>query len=179
METKGFFQFEIFINVLVSSLRFIWIPMLWVHSHYKFINSFSAGIVFIRPNRFWRRGAYKDDPRAERVNQCETGLMYNDPSRVMVKTTQSISIHRVCWTMCHTQPLSIIFQEIWVRWVHPRNKQAKFTFLPKHLSPCQLWYRYLVIEVGVETMPIAQGVEAFCAQGWIFEQPETLKCKAG
>ena len=27
---KGFFQFEIIINVLVSSLQFIWIPMLWV-----------------------------------------------------------------------------------------------------------------------------------------------------
>ena len=27
-ETKGFFQFEIIINVLVSSFRFIWIPML-------------------------------------------------------------------------------------------------------------------------------------------------------
>ena len=28
---KGFFQFEIIINVLVSSSCFIWIPMLWVH----------------------------------------------------------------------------------------------------------------------------------------------------
>ena len=29
METKGFYQFEIIINVFVSSLCFIWIPMLW------------------------------------------------------------------------------------------------------------------------------------------------------
>ena len=42
METKGFFQFESIINVLVSS--FIWIPMLWVHGHYKYVYSYSAGI---------------------------------------------------------------------------------------------------------------------------------------
>ena len=29
--TKGFFQFEIIINVLVSSFWFIWIPMLWLY----------------------------------------------------------------------------------------------------------------------------------------------------
>ena len=32
--TKRFFKFEIIINVLVSSLRFIWIPMLGVYGHY-------------------------------------------------------------------------------------------------------------------------------------------------
>ena len=31
---KGFFQFKITINILVSSFRFIWIPMLWVYGHY-------------------------------------------------------------------------------------------------------------------------------------------------
>ena len=47
-------------NVLISSFRFIWIPMLWVFGHYTHFNSFSAGIVFIRQNltstdvRFWR-----------------------------------------------------------------------------------------------------------------------------
>ena len=30
---KGFIQFEIPINVLVSSFWFIWIPMLWVYGH--------------------------------------------------------------------------------------------------------------------------------------------------
>ena len=33
METKDFFQFEIILIVLVSFLRFIWIPMLWVYGH--------------------------------------------------------------------------------------------------------------------------------------------------
>ena len=33
LETKGLFQFEIISNVLVSSIRFIWIPMLWVYGH--------------------------------------------------------------------------------------------------------------------------------------------------
>ena len=31
LRPKCFFQFEIIINVLVSSFRFIWIPMLWVY----------------------------------------------------------------------------------------------------------------------------------------------------
>ena len=61
METKMcFFQFEIIINVLVSSLQFIWIPMLRVYGHYRYFIFFSAWIVFIRQNltstdgRFWR-----------------------------------------------------------------------------------------------------------------------------
>ena len=57
---KGFFQFEIIINVSVSSFRFIWIPMLWVYGHYKYFNSYTAWIDFGRQNltstdvRFWR-----------------------------------------------------------------------------------------------------------------------------
>ena len=47
---KYFFQYEIIINVLISSSRFIWIPMFWVYCQYKYFNSFSAGIVFIRQN---------------------------------------------------------------------------------------------------------------------------------
>ena len=43
-------QFEIIINVLVSSFRFIWIPRLWVYGHYKYFNSFIVGIDFIRQN---------------------------------------------------------------------------------------------------------------------------------
>ena len=50
METEGFFQFEIIINVLVSPFSLVLIPMLWVYSHYKYFNSFSAGTVFIRQN---------------------------------------------------------------------------------------------------------------------------------
>ena len=33
---KGFSQFKIIINVFVSSLRFIWIAMLWVYGHYNY-----------------------------------------------------------------------------------------------------------------------------------------------
>ena len=36
LEQKGFFQFEIIINVLVSSFCFIWIPQLCVYGHYNF-----------------------------------------------------------------------------------------------------------------------------------------------
>ena len=53
---KVFFQFEIIINVLVSSYWFIWIPMVWVYGHYKYLYSYSAGIDFSRQNltsTFW------------------------------------------------------------------------------------------------------------------------------
>ena len=43
---QGFFQFEIIINVTVSSFRFIWISMLWVYRHYKYFTAYSAGIDF-------------------------------------------------------------------------------------------------------------------------------------
>ena len=32
--SKGYFQFEIIINVLVSSLCFFWTPILWIYCHY-------------------------------------------------------------------------------------------------------------------------------------------------
>ena len=60
METEGFFQFEIIMNVLVSFFRFIWIPMLWVYGYYTYFYSYSAGIDFSCQNmasrdvRFWR-----------------------------------------------------------------------------------------------------------------------------
>ena len=60
METEGFFQFEIIINVLVSPFWFIWIPIDVMNLHLLQIFSFSAGIVFKCQNlasvdaRFWR-----------------------------------------------------------------------------------------------------------------------------
>ena len=54
------FQFEIIINSLVSSFCFIWIPLLWVYGHYKYLHSYSAWVYFRRQNltsidvRFWR-----------------------------------------------------------------------------------------------------------------------------
>ena len=58
--SKGLFQFEIIINVLVSTFWFIWIPMLWVYGRYKYFYSHSAGSDFRHQNmtstdvRFWR-----------------------------------------------------------------------------------------------------------------------------
>ena len=57
---KLFLQFEIILNVLIISFRFIWIHMLWVYDHYNYFNFFSAVIVFMSQNltstdvRFWR-----------------------------------------------------------------------------------------------------------------------------
>ena len=73
---KGFFQFEIIITVLVSSFRFIWIPMLWVYGHYKYFHSYSAGIDFSRQNLTSRRQILttKVDPRTVRVKWWEIPL---------------------------------------------------------------------------------------------------------
>ena len=63
-ETKGFFQFEIIIKCLAgSSFRFIWIPMLRVYGHSKYVYSYSAGSDFRRQNL-----TSKFDPRVVMVN---------------------------------------------------------------------------------------------------------------
>ena len=43
-----FFPFEIIMNDLVNSFRFICIPMLWIYGHDKYFNSYSARIDFRR-----------------------------------------------------------------------------------------------------------------------------------
>ena len=62
MGTKGFFQFENIINVLVTciSFCFIRIPMLWVNGKLAIVE-----IVFIQCTI--RNLTYKDGPRAGRV----------------------------------------------------------------------------------------------------------------
>ena len=55
---KVIFQFEIIINVLVSSFRFIWIPMLRVHHHYKYLTLSVRGSIYNWTStdvRFWDR----------------------------------------------------------------------------------------------------------------------------
>ena len=58
---KGVFQLWIIINVSVISFLFIWIPVLWVYGHYKYLNYFSAAIFFLRQIltstdvRIWRK----------------------------------------------------------------------------------------------------------------------------
>ena len=58
--TKGFFQFEILTNVLVSSFCFVWMLKSRVCGHLKCFYSLSAETVFRRQNltsldvRFWR-----------------------------------------------------------------------------------------------------------------------------
>ena len=62
LKTKDFFLFEIIITALVSSLRFIWIPMLWVYG-LKYFYSYSTWIDFSRQIL-----TTKVDPRAVRAN---------------------------------------------------------------------------------------------------------------
>ena len=46
------YQFEIIINILVSSLRFIWIPMSWVYGHYKYFTLLVRGPTFTYANTY-------------------------------------------------------------------------------------------------------------------------------
>ena len=53
IETKGFLQFEIIINVLVSSFRFIWIPMSLPALRFgTLVQKFQRNIMFI-PSQSW------------------------------------------------------------------------------------------------------------------------------
>ena len=74
METKGFFQFESIINVLVSSFCFIWIPMLGVYGHYKYFTLSVRGSTL--DVRIWRGRQIltsKFNPHAER-DKVTTGF---------------------------------------------------------------------------------------------------------
>ena len=62
LETTGFFKFEIIINYVLVSL--IWIPTVWVYSHYKYFNSISAGTVFI-----CQILTYKDGPELKALSE--------------------------------------------------------------------------------------------------------------
>ena len=66
---KVFFQFEIIISVLVSFFRFIWITMLWVYGHYKYLYSHSVGSIL--DIIICQIMTSKVDPRAVRVNPPE------------------------------------------------------------------------------------------------------------
>ena len=62
-----FFQFEIIINVFVSSFRFIWIPILWFYDYYKYFYSFSAHNFL----------TYIYGPRTERFKTCIMTVSHN------------------------------------------------------------------------------------------------------
>ena len=75
-ETKYFFQFDIIINTLVSSFRFIWIPMLWVSNQYKYSDSQSVGIDFRRQKlRSTPDSVDKSNPRAIRLKGYEVMII--------------------------------------------------------------------------------------------------------
>ena len=101
MDTKGFFQFEIIVNVSVSSFRFIWIPILWVYDHYNiYIYSCSAGIDFSRQESDVHRRQIltsKVDPRAVRVKR-------------MTMLTWAV------WLVSVINMMLDIFTTMWIRW---------------------------------------------------------------
>ena len=65
METKYFFQFEIIRNVLVSSLRLIWIPILWVYVFRIYVGPTLYKCFYIEMfcvhwehDQFWKKNFY-------------------------------------------------------------------------------------------------------------------------
>ena len=71
-KTLGLFQFDIIINVLFSSFRFISIPMLWVYGHLKYFYSYSPGIDFSRH----RRHVYRRQILTTKVYHCVVRVIY-------------------------------------------------------------------------------------------------------
>ena len=96
--TKGFFQFEIVINVLASSFRFTWIPMLFVYGHYKCFYSYSAGIDFRRQNltsTIWRLTSIpaleglKNVYIRSKQQRCEQSLFPQNQYYLMIKRNKA------------------------------------------------------------------------------------------
>ena len=78
MDTKFFFYYEIVINILVSSFRFIWIPVFWVYGHCKYFHFFQRGdrLSMSESDDFRRQNlTSKVGLRAERVNQVHNGVI--------------------------------------------------------------------------------------------------------
>ena len=75
---------HLIINVLVSSSRFIWVPMLRVYDHYKCFYFFSTGIDFRSQNLTSRHQIMKF-----KVGPCTEGV--NDHSSVTNKILHPVS----------------------------------------------------------------------------------------
>ena len=54
METKGFFQLEIILDVLVSSYRFIWIHVMGLRQFITFVFFQRGDRLYTSESRFWR-----------------------------------------------------------------------------------------------------------------------------
>ena len=67
---KVFFSIWNHHKCLVSSFRFIWIPMLWVYSHSKYLYTYTAGIDF----RIWHQirlsKVYPHTVRVKTISSC-------------------------------------------------------------------------------------------------------------
>ena len=95
-------HFEIIINVLVSSFRFIWIPMLWVYGHQKYF-TFRAGTDF-------RRLTSKVDQHAVIYYDFDFQLVYLIKSKLdsFQLHTRFIVKLTICQEICHEFQRNII-----------------------------------------------------------------------
>ena len=123
IETKRFLQFEIIINGLLCSFRFIWIPMLWVYDQYKYFYSFSARIDFRRYNltytdvRFWR---LKSIPALQGWDYKQIKYFCNMSAKlhlIYLLLADDLIFFRICWGITkainyHVYPTMVYRQEI-------------------------------------------------------------------
>ena len=102
METKGFFQFEIIINVFVSSFRSIWIHILWVYGHYKYVYSYSAGIDFRRRN-------LNLTCTQSRIHIFESSIKMVGPDTTSCIFVLAVSFVKAVWFEYKTKQKSLFF----------------------------------------------------------------------
>ena len=83
METKEVFEFQIIINVSVSSFWFIWIGLhiIWVYGHHKYFNSSSAGIDIRRQNLTIDDSRVHDE---EQWHENQVQVVMDKPKRIVV-----------------------------------------------------------------------------------------------
>ena len=92
---KGYFQFEIFSNILVSSFRFIWILMLWVYGHYKFL--ILSARFYTSESDICRRRILtsKDSPRSERVTSARRHIIDPGTQSILWNAVTSLGENKV------------------------------------------------------------------------------------
>ena len=132
---SGFFQFEIIINVSVSSFRFIWIPMLWVYGHYKYFT------LSVRGPTLRQILTSKVGPRTEKVNvgPVTCNSIYPTMANVSYLGLRYFQFHyqinvAVAWALSHHMPTCLLNNRCRSTW------KKTFNGIPsKHKTFIQCW----------------------------------------
>ena len=119
--SKGFFQFEIMTNVLVSSFWFIWIPMLSVYDHYKYFYYYSAGMDYRR--QILTTKVY---PHAVRVkpSRCIKASFYIPENRLNFPTTGGFKMKISMKLVYQYMAIFINFHPLQIIFIHYKSRIA-------------------------------------------------------